>query len=57
MPITYSFPLRFSSKEQKNKIKSIAKKSGRSLNSYLNILIDSTIRELKAIETSEPKKN
>lgn len=40
MENTYPLSVRFSSKEQKNETKRLAKKDGRSINSYLLSLID-----------------
>jgi hypothetical protein len=37
------FPLRLTSKKQKNDIKTIAKKNNRSLNAHINSLIDEAI--------------
>lgn len=41
MTKTHSFPLRFSSKQQKNDAKRLAKKSNQSLNGYLLSFIES----------------
>lgn len=39
------FPLRLTSKQQKNDIKTIAKKNNRSLNAHINSLIDEAIQK------------
>ena len=54
MPITYSFPLRFKDKKQKNDAKKLAKKSNQSLNGYLLSFIESQI-ELSVLDTKSKK--